>query len=66
MKRQHETTLNIEVKDDGKYSNTDAHNNDTEETAGIPEMTTEELQTAINKLKKRQIPGQQRNSSRRH
>ena len=40
-----------EVNDDGNYSNTDAHNNDTEETAGIPEITTEELQTAINKLK---------------
>ena len=25
-----------EVNDDGNYSNTDAHNNDTEETAGIP------------------------------
>ena len=47
-----------EVNDDGKYSNTDAHNNDTKDTAGIPEITTEELQTAINKLKKRQIPGQ--------
>ena len=41
-----------EVNDDGNYSNTDAHNNDTEETAGIPEITTEELHTAINKLKK--------------
>ena len=41
------------MNDDGNYSNTDAHNNDTEETAGIPEMTTEELQTAINKLKKK-------------
>ena len=40
-----------EVNDDGNYSNTDVHNNDTEETAGIPEITTEELQTAINKLK---------------
>ena len=44
-----------EVNDGGNYSNTDVH--DTEETAGIPEITTEELQTAINKLKKRQIPG---------
>ena len=41
-----------EVNDDGNYSNTDVHNNDTEETAGIPEITTEELQTAINELKK--------------
>ena len=38
------------MNDDGNYSNTDVHNN--EETAGIPEITTEELQTAINKLKK--------------
>ena len=52
-----------EVNDDDKYSNTDVHINDTEETTGIPEITTEELQTAINKLKKRQIPGQQRNPS---
>ena len=50
-----------EVNDVDNYSNTDVHNNDTEETAGIPEITTEELQTAINKLKKRQITGQQRN-----
>ena len=51
-----------EVNDDGNYSNdteddnnssTDVHNNNTEETAGIPEITTEELQTAINKLKKK-------------
>ena len=32
----------------------------------IPEITTEELRTAINKLKKRQITRQQRNPSRRH
>ena len=43
----------------------DVHNNNTEEPAGNPEITTEELQTAINKLKKRQIPRQQRNPSRR-
>ena len=42
-----------EVNDDGNYSNTDVHDNDTEETAGIPEITIEELQTAINKLKKK-------------
>ena len=53
-----------EVNEDDNYSNTDVHN-DTEETAGIPEITTEELQNAINKLKRRQIPGQQRNTSRR-
>ena len=38
------------MNDDGNYSNSDVHNNDTEETAEIPELTTEELQTAINKL----------------
>ena len=32
------------------------HNNITEETAGIPEITTEELQTAINKFKKGKSP----------
>ena len=39
--------------DDDNYSSTDVHNNNTEETGGIPEITTEELQTAINKLKKK-------------
>ena len=39
------------MNDDDNYSNTDVHNN-TEETARIPEITTEELHTAINKLKK--------------
>ena len=39
--------------------------NNTDETTRIPEITTEELQTALNKLKKRQITGQQRNPSRR-
>ena len=43
----------------------ESENNNTEETARIPEITTEELQTAINKLKKRYIPRQQRNPSRR-
>ena len=45
-----------EVDDDDNYSNTDVHNNDTEETAGIPDKTTEELQSAINKLKKGKSP----------
>ena len=43
----------------GEYENnssTDVHNNNTEETARIPEITTEELQTAINKLKKGKSP----------
>ena len=55
-----------EVGDDDNHSNTDVHNNDTEEMAGIPEITTKELQTVINKLKKRQIPRQQWKSCRRH
>ena len=54
-----------EVDDDDNYSNTDVHNNNTEETAGIPETTTEELRTAINKLEKKTKPRQQRNQSRR-
>ena len=45
-----------EVNDDDNYSSTDVYNNNTEETAGIPEITTEELQTAINKLKKGKSP----------
>ena len=32
------------------------HNNNTEETTRIPEITTEELQTAINKLEKGKSP----------
>ena len=54
-----------EVNGDDNYSNTEVHNNDTEETAEIPETKAEELQNAINKLKKKQIPGQQRYPSRR-
>ena len=54
-----------ELGADDNYISTDVHINNTEETTGIPEITTEELQTGINKLKKRQIPRQQRNSSRR-
>ena len=53
-----------EMGEDDNYSSTDVHNNNTEETAGIPEITTKELQTAINKLKKA-ISRQQRNMSRR-
>ena len=45
-----------EMDDDDNYSNTDVHNNNTEETTGSPEITTEELQTAINKLKKKANP----------
>ena len=43
------------VDDDGNYSNTDVHN-DTEETAGIPKIKTEELQTVVNKLNKGKSP----------
>ena len=50
----------------GNESSSDVHSNDTDEMTRIPEMTTEELQTAINKLKKRQITRQQRDPSRRH
>ena len=45
-----------ELGEDENYSSTDVHNNNTEETAGIPEITTEELHTAINKLKKGKSP----------
>ena len=37
----------------GNERSTDLYNNDTDETAGTPEITTEELQAAINKLKKK-------------
>ena len=47
-------------------SSTDVHNNNAIEMTRIPEITTEELRIAINKLKKRQIPRQQRNQCRRH
>ena len=42
-----------ELDEDDNNSSTDVHNNNTEETARI---TTEELQTAINKLKKSKSP----------
>ena len=42
-----------ELGEDENNSSTDVHNNNTEETTRIPEITTEELQTAINKPKKR-------------
>ena len=40
----------------GNESSTDVHNNDTDEMTRIPEITTEELQAAINKLKKGKSP----------
>ena len=55
-----------EIGENGNESSTDVHNNDTDEMTRIPEITTEELQTAINKLEKRQITRQQRDPSRRH
>ena len=45
-----------ELGEDDNYSSTDVHNNNTGETAGIPEITTEELQTAFNKLRKGKFP----------
>ena len=50
-----------EIGDNENESSTDVHNNGTDEMTRIPEITTEELRTAINKLEKRQ-----RNPSRRH
>ena len=41
-----------ELGEDEKKSSTQVHNNNTEEMTRIPGSTTEELQTAINKLKK--------------
>ena len=47
-------------------SSIDDHNRNTNDMMRIPDITTEELQTAISKLKKRQICRQQWNQSRRH
>ena len=55
-----------EIGENENESSTDVYNSSTDEMTRIPEIMTEELQTAINKLKKRQIPRQQRNPSRRH
>ena len=44
----------------------DVHSSNTNVMMRISEIMTEELQTATSKLKKRQIPRQQRNQSRRH
>ena len=52
-----------EFNEDANESSIDVRNRNTNEMTRIPEITTEELQTAINK---RQIPRQQRNQSRRH
>ena len=52
-----------EIGENENDSSTDVHNNGTDEMTRFPEITTEELQTAINKLKKGKSP---RNPSRRH
>ena len=41
-----------EIGENGNESMPDVHNNDTDGMTRIPEITIEELQTAINKLKK--------------
>ena len=63
-KKQEETEQKIDENEN--ESSIDVHNNNTNEMMRIPEITTEELRTAISKLKKRQICRQQRNQSRRH
>ena len=45
-----------EIRENGHESSTDVHINDTDEMTRIPEITTEELQAAINKLKKGKSP----------
>ena len=45
-----------EIRENGNESSTDVHINDTDEMTRIPEITTEELQFAINKLKKGKSP----------
>ena len=45
-----------ELGEDENKSSTEVHNNNTEEMTRIPDITTEELQTAINKLKKGKSP----------
>ena len=55
-----------EIGENENESSIHVHSSNTNVTARVPEITTEELQTAINKLRKRQIPRQQRNQSRRH
>ena len=47
----------------GNENNIDVHISDTEEMTSFPEITSEELQDAIRKRKKRPITSQQRNPS---
>ena len=51
------------LSEDENKSSTDVHYNNTDEMTRIPEITTEELQTAINRLKKKARP---QTPSRRH
>ena len=46
----------MKTMEDENKSSTDVHHNNTEEMTRIPEITTEELQTAINKLQKGKSP----------
>ena len=63
--QEHEETEQ-EHEENETESSIDVQNKDTSEMKRIPEITIEELQTAINRLKKRQICRQQRNQSRGH
>ena len=45
-----------EIGENENESSTDVHNNNTNEMTRIPEITTEELRTAINKLEKGKFP----------
>ena len=50
------TNLNKKSVKTKMKSRTDVHTNSTDEMTRIPEITTEELRTAINKLKKGEFP----------
>ena len=50
------TNMNEKSEKTGNERSTDVHINDTDEMTRIPEITTEELQDAINKLKKGKSP----------
>ena len=45
-----------EIAENENESSTDVHNNNANEMTRIPEITSEELRTAINKLKKGKFP----------
>ena len=62
-KEQEETEQ--EFGENENESSIDVHSSNSKVTMRVPEITTEELQTAIKKLKGK-IPRQQRNQSRRH